>query len=145
MNEQKVNELFEKALRRIETEGMVHQEVMFEENEGQDKMTSGEDTYLKQLKNECSFLGENWEVSLDYPIRQCNFVSKTIRKLLKKMSKVLLGNYAAAQNNINYSNKQCWEQIVLYAEALQKENEELRNQVEKLTLDIEGLKEKMPG
>ena len=125
MNEQRVNELFEKALQRIETEGMVHQEVVFEENEEQDKATLGETTYLKRLRNECSFFRENWEVSLDYPIRPCNFVSKTIRKLLKKMSKVLLRNYASAQNNINYSNKQCWELILLYAESLQKENEEL--------------------
>lgn len=143
MNEQRVNELYERAANKIQENGLMHQNIRFAENEERENAELEAMTCINELKTEFDFLRDNWEVALDYSIPSCGFVSRKLRQIRRKISKVLLRNYASAQNNINYGNKQCWEKTLLYMNALQKENEELRKKMEVLTEQMEGIEEKM--
>ncbi|MBQ8246333.1 MAG: hypothetical protein IJZ42_04305 [Lachnospiraceae bacterium] len=142
MQKQKVDNLIRKAGEKIEQADMKRDANDFYNIPiySESNVESYFEFKKEQFDLEYDFIRNNWEVDLDYSIRTCGKFERKMRELLRGASKKLLSHFSAKQNEINYSNKQCWRQMQLYIEMLQRENKMMQQKQELLEREINEIK-----
>ena len=142
MERQKLEKVVSEIDTQIRQNGWVRDAVGFEEEfvgQTREEMQYSDMVFEKEGK----FLKSHWEVPLDYPIAKTSIIGALLRKVIRKISKIVLYRYTLKQNAINFSTMQSLHQVQLYIRQSRKENMELQHRCDLLEKRIAELEESL--
>lgn len=141
MEKRRVDEIISEVATQVEQEGWVRDAAQFETTlvEHRSCITKDKQYDRMILEKEYKFLKNQWEISLDYSINATGTLGRALRKVVQKVSKIVLSRFVQKQNAVNFSNLQSMHQIQLFIEQSQAQNQELQKKCSMLECRIAEL------